>query len=50
MGLVASTWERKYAAVYSRAEALFNIVTQQDFFDANLAPIAAGMITTFVGK
>ncbi|KAF9469227.1 hypothetical protein BDZ94DRAFT_1244001 [Collybia nuda] len=48
MGLVASTGERKYTAVYSRAEALFNIVTQPEFFNASLSQLTVGMITAFV--
>lgn len=47
-GLVASAWDRKYANVYSRAESLFKLVEQPDFFDQKLATVIAGMVTTFM--
>jgi COP9 signalosome complex subunit 8 len=48
-GLLASTWERKHANVYSRAENLFHLVGQTDFADGNLASLIATMTTTFIG-
>ncbi|OBZ69262.1 COP9 signalosome complex subunit 8 [Grifola frondosa] len=46
--LLASTWERKYASVYSRADDLFNLVQQPGFPDTTLAQVLAGLVTTFV--
>jgi len=48
LGLVASTWDRKHANVYTRAESLFKLVEQPDFFDRKLATVILGMVTTFV--
>ncbi|THH19476.1 hypothetical protein EW146_g1703 [Bondarzewia mesenterica] len=46
--LVASVWDRKYENVYPRAEALFNLVQQPDFPDADLASLMTALITQFV--
>jgi len=48
VGLVASAWDRKHANVYSRADALFKLVGQPDFFDRKLASVVAQMVTTFL--
>jgi hypothetical protein len=48
-GLLASTWERKHANVYARAESLFHMVGQSDFPDGKLASLIATMTTTFIG-
>jgi COP9 signalosome complex subunit 8 len=46
LSLLASTWERKHAMVYSRAESLHYMVEQSDFVNAKLI---MDMVTTFVG-
>ncbi|KZT09788.1 uncharacterized protein LAESUDRAFT_695639 [Laetiporus sulphureus 93-53] len=46
--LLASVWVRKYAAVYSRAEDLFNLCQQSGFSPAELAPTIANMTMVFV--
>lgn len=50
LDLVASASERKHVKVYTRAESLFNLVSEPDFFDAKLASVIAEMVTTFVGE
>jgi COP9 signalosome complex subunit 8 len=47
--LLASTWERKHARVYSRAQELSQLVTQPDYLDAHLASTITEMIATFIG-
>jgi len=46
--LLASTWDRKHASVYSRAENLFDLVNQSDFFDDKLAAVLTGLVAGFV--
>ncbi|GLB34789.1 putative CSN8/PSMD8/EIF3K family protein [Lyophyllum shimeji] len=46
--LLASTWERKHASVYSRAENLFDLVHQPDFFHEKLASILTDLVASFV--
>jgi COP9 signalosome complex subunit 8 len=48
--LLASTWERKHARVYSRAENLLQLLEKEEFPDARPASVIAGMVTTFVGE
>jgi COP9 signalosome complex subunit 8 len=47
--LLAVTWERRYPRVYACAEALYTMVRQPGFLDANIAPVLTTMITEFVG-
>ncbi|KAI0362458.1 hypothetical protein OH77DRAFT_1416719 [Trametes cingulata] len=47
--LLASTTERKYPDVYSRAAELHQFLLQPAFSDAGLGQILAGMLTSFVG-
>jgi len=46
-GLLASAWERKYANVYSRAEALFNMASQPDFIDPTLGTVIGEMAKVY---
>ncbi|KAF9227724.1 hypothetical protein BS17DRAFT_774211 [Gyrodon lividus] len=46
--LLASTLERKYANIYSRAQALCILVQEPNFHDATLAKIVTFMTTAFV--
>ncbi|KAJ7256472.1 COP9 signalosome [Mycena haematopus] len=46
--LLASTSERKYANVYSRAQALLELVGQSTFFDTSLGTILGLMISAFL--
>jgi len=48
LALVASTWDRKHANVYSRADSMFKLVEQHDFLDQRLGLVVAGMVATFV--
>jgi COP9 signalosome complex subunit 8 len=47
--LLASTFDRKYANIYSRAQALCILVQQPDFCDPTLAKVVTFMITAFLG-
>ncbi|KAG6854718.1 hypothetical protein C0991_002431 [Blastosporella zonata] len=46
--LMASTWDRKHAKVYSRAQELFNLVHQPGFFDEQLASVLTSLVSTFI--
>ncbi|RDB21421.1 COP9 signalosome complex subunit 8 [Hypsizygus marmoreus] len=46
--LLASTWDRKHANVYSRAESLFILVHQPGFYNDKLASVITGLIEVFV--
>ncbi|KIK98084.1 hypothetical protein PAXRUDRAFT_824267 [Paxillus rubicundulus Ve08.2h10] len=46
--LLASTFDRKYANIYSRAQALCTLVQQPDFWDATLAKIVTFMTAVFL--
>ncbi|KAJ7112385.1 COP9 signalosome [Mycena crocata] len=48
LALLASTSERKYANVYTRAQALRELVSQPDFHDTSLGSILAVMIDFFL--
>ncbi|KAG6862058.1 hypothetical protein C0995_007188 [Termitomyces sp. Mi166 len=48
--LLASTWDRKYANVYSRAQELKNLVQQPGFFDEQLGSVLSKLVTVFVGS
>ncbi|TBU65508.1 hypothetical protein BD310DRAFT_953648 [Dichomitus squalens] len=49
-GLLASVSERKFSQIYTRAEALRNIVSEPGFPNPELGQVLAGMIDAFVGK
>ncbi|KAJ7481183.1 hypothetical protein B0H11DRAFT_2024585 [Mycena galericulata] len=49
-GLLASTSERKYANVYSRAHALVELVGQPDFFNTSLGALLGVMTATFLDE
>ncbi|PIL24274.1 hypothetical protein GSI_14027 [Ganoderma sinense ZZ0214-1] len=46
--LLASVSERKYTQIYSRAQALRDMVSQPDFPDAELGQLLVGLIDAFV--
>ncbi|KAJ7311509.1 COP9 signalosome [Mycena albidolilacea] len=46
--LLASTSERKYANVYTRAQALVELVGQPDFFDTSLGALLGVMVSAFL--
>jgi hypothetical protein len=48
--LMASTSERKYNNVYSRALELRNSVSQPDFFDTSLGALLGLLIDSFLGR
>lgn len=48
-GLLASTSERLYEHIYSRAESLFRYAQQPDFPDQKLGEVVASMTKVFVG-
>ncbi|KAA1469378.1 hypothetical protein DENSPDRAFT_928083 [Dentipellis sp. KUC8613] len=47
-GVLASTSERKYENVYTRAERLYEMTQASDFPDADLASVISGLTTNFV--
>lgn len=49
-GLLASTWERQYEAVYLRAENLINQCAQSDFLGPDFLQLLARMVSVFVGE
>ncbi|KAF8844428.1 hypothetical protein BDN67DRAFT_1007957 [Paxillus ammoniavirescens] len=46
--LLASTFDRKYANIYSRAQALCILMQQPDFCDPTLAKVVTFMVTAFL--
>ncbi|EGN95645.1 hypothetical protein SERLA73DRAFT_162440 [Serpula lacrymans var. lacrymans S7.3] len=48
MSILASTQERKYEDVYSRAQNLHHKAQQSDFLDEKLGSLVATLITTFI--
>jgi hypothetical protein len=47
--LLASTSERKYANVYTRTQALVELVGRPDFFDTSLGALLGVMVSAFLG-
>ena len=49
LNLFASVWERRYEHIYSRSEALFNLVRQGDFSHTEVSGVLMTLVTTFIG-